>query len=198
MNTNGRDGPDEGEEIHTELTADTMAELLRLEGQKIVDISLYGDSIAYEDEEEEVDESERIFFDADIYLADQSLLSLYGASAYTDTEEPPLTGLDAIADALSEIEVDEDILREIGQDQEGGLVITLGTPRKRKLLVAVSGWSVEHWDELPEDIEEEEELLEDEEGLEELGEDWDEEEEEDDWGDDEDEEDEEEEGYGRY
>lgn len=194
MNTNGRDGPDEEEEIHTELTAETMEELLRLEGQKIVGISLYDDSIAYDDEEE-VDESERIFFDAEIYLANQSLLALYGASAYADTEEPPITGLDAIADALGEIEADEDILREVGQDQEGGLVITLGTPRKRKLLIAVSGWSVEPWDELPEDVEEEE-LSEDEEDLEEVGEEW-EEEEEDEWGDDGDEEDEEE-GYGRY
>lgn len=192
MNTNGRDGPDEEEEIHTELTAETMEELLRLEGQKVVGISLYDDSIAYEDEEEEVDESERIFFDAEIYLANQNLLALYGASAYTDTEAPPVTGLDAIADALSEIEADEDILREVGQDQEGGLVITLGTPRKRKLLIAVSGWSVEPWDELPEDMEED---VEDEEDLEEVGEDW---EEEDEWGDDGDEEDEEEEGYGRY
>lgn len=196
MNPNGRDQQqeEEGEEIQTELTAEAMEQLQHLKGQKVVGISLYGDSIAYDDEEEMEEESERIFFDADLYLADQSLLALYGASAYTSAGDPPITGLDAISDALSEITEEEETLSEVGQDAEGGLVLAFGSRQRNGLLVAVSGWSVDHWEELPADLTEE--LVdEDDEEVDEFEDDWEEEDEEDydeedeDWEDDEDEDD---------
>ncbi len=198
MNPNGHDQPqEEGEEIQTELTTEAMEQLQQLKGQKVVGISLYGDSIAY-DEEEMEEESERVFFDADLYLADQSLLALYGASAYTSPDDPPLIGLDAISDALSEITEEEETLSGVGQDAEGGLVLAFGSRQHNRLLVAVSGWSVDHWEELPADLTEE--LVDEDEEVDEFEDDWEEEdeedydEEEDDWEDDEDEE----EDYGRY
>jgi hypothetical protein len=200
MNPNGHDQEqEEGEEIQTELTAEAMERLQHLKGQKVVGISLYRDSIAYDEDEEMEEESERIFFDAELYLADQSLLALYGASVYTGAEAPPITGLDAISDALSEITEEEETLSEVGQDEEGGLVLAFGSRQHNRLLVAVSGWSVEHWEELPEGLTEE--LVdEDDEEVDEFEDDWEEEdeedydEEEDDWEDDEDEDDD----YGRY
>ncbi|MCC7352715.1 MAG: hypothetical protein IT330_03080 [Anaerolineae bacterium] len=196
MNPNGRDHQEEGEEIQTELTSEAMERLQLLRGQKVVGISLYGDSIAYDEEEEMEEETERIFFDAELYLADQSLLALYGASAYADADAPPITGLDAISDALSEITEEDEMLSEVGQDEEGGLVLAFGSRHHNKLLVAVSGWTVDHWEELPADLTEE---VGDEEEVDELEEDWEDEEEEDydeedDWEDDEEEEDD----YGRY
>jgi hypothetical protein len=199
MNPNGRDQQEEeGEEIQTELTAEAMEQLQHLRGQKVVGISLYGDSVAYDDEEEVEEESERIFFDAELYLADQSLLALYGASAYAGTEDPPITGLDAISDALSEITEEEEALSDVGQDVEGGLVLAFGTHQQSKLLVAVSGWTVDHWEELPADLTEE--VADEDEEVDEAEDDWEDEEEEDldeeeDWEEDEEEEDDD---YERY
>ena len=142
-------GVDKSMEVRTELTEEALAELRGLEGKAVVGVSLYEDSVAYEEEEEPVDEAERIFFDAELYLVDQTLLCIYGASIYLASDEVPLKGLDAVSETLAELAEEEDILRQAKRDRAEGLVLDFGSSVKRRVLIAVSGWALDRWEELP-------------------------------------------------
>lgn len=134
-------------------TEEALAELRLLEGKTVVGVSLYEDSTLDEDEEP-VEDEKRIGFDADIYLIDQTLLSLYGASAYPVSDESPLKGVDAISEALGELAEKEDTLRQVRCDQSGQLTLGFGPKVKNRFLLVVKEWSLGRWEELPEDEEE--------------------------------------------
>jgi len=136
-----------------DLTEEALAELRKLEGKTVVGVSLYEDSTLDEDEEPVAVEA-RIDFDADLYLIDQTLLSLYGATAYPATDDSPLKGADAISEALGELAEKEDTLRQVRRDESGRLALDFGPKIKRHFLLVVKEWSLDRWDELPEDEEE--------------------------------------------
>ena len=117
---------------------------------------LVTESLVYADEEYiETPDEERFYFDCELYFADHQLLELYGASLYEDVDSDPVTGMERIEDRLTELFEDGGTLTEVARDDEDGLVLILASSDD-SVLVAVSGWYLDRWEELP-DLEEEDE-----------------------------------------
>lgn len=155
---NGLDSDESAEmvDLHTEVTDEELAMLEGLTGQELTSMVLVTESLVYADEEYvETPEEDRFFFDCDLYFADHHLLELYGASLYEDVDSDPVTGMERIEDMLTELFEEGGTLTEVARDDEDGLVLVLSS-HDDSLLVAVSGWYLDSWEELP-DIEDEDE-----------------------------------------
>ena len=135
--------------IQTVVTEKDMQSLRALEGKLLTTLTLWEDSLAYGDEDEVVPETERIFFDCDLYLADRQLLEVYGASAYFDPDGEPLQGMEVITEALGELAEGGNVVAEVGSDAEDGLVLVFTADDEATMIMAVSGWVLSTWDELP-------------------------------------------------
>ncbi len=151
----GNDATDQPE-ILTSLTPQAFAELRKLENKLLASLTFWEDSLAYGDEVEVTPEDERIFFDCDLYFADHHLLEVYGASIYDDPDNDPLQGLDTIAQALGDLAEDGSQLFEVAADAEDGLVLIFGSNEASRageisLIMAVSGWALGAWQELPDE-----------------------------------------------
>lgn len=144
-------------DLHTEVTEQELKVLQALEGKQLASLTLWAESLAYAEEtEDETPEEDRYFFDCDLYFANHQLLELYGASLYVDPDQDPIQGMDLITEMLADITEDGGTLSEVARDEEDGLVLVLAS-NDSSLVVAVSGWVLDTWDELPEFEEEEEE-----------------------------------------
>jgi hypothetical protein len=89
--------------------------------------------------------------DLDLYLDDNTLLELYGASLFPAASQEPLVGLAALEAALVDLADSESELSEVAQTEDGALALVFGVDEQPKLIIAVGAWSVSEWDELPED-----------------------------------------------
>ena len=148
-NGNGAEEDSDEGGIQTVLTESVLENLRALQGKMLTSLTLWEDSLAYGDEEEAVPEAERVFFDCDLYFADRQLLEVYGASAYFDPDGGPLEGIEAITDALGELAEGGNVVAEVGSDAEDGLVLVFAVEDEATLIMAVSGWVLSTWDELP-------------------------------------------------
>ena len=148
-NGNGADAATGDGGIQTVVTEKDMQSLRALEGKLLTTLTLWEDSLAYGDEDEAVPEAERIFFDCDLYLADRQLLEVYGASAYFDPDGEPLQGMEVITEALGELAEGGNVVAEVGSDAEDGLVLVFAADDEATMIMAVSGWVLSTWDELP-------------------------------------------------
>lgn len=148
---NGNDTGVDNEEsgIQTLVTEGALQSLRALEGKMLTSLTLWEDSLAYGDEEEAVPEGERVFFDCDLYFADRQLLEVYGASAYFDAEGEPIEGIEAITEALGELAEGGNLVAEVATDAEDGLVLVFAADDEATMIMAVSGWVLSTWDELP-------------------------------------------------
>lgn len=152
----GDDESSEMMELRTEVTEEELKVLEGLEGKQLASLTLWSDSLAYADEnEDQTPDEERYFFDCDLYFANHQLLELYGASLYLDPEDDPVQGMDLITNMLAAITEDGGTLAEVARDDDDGLVLVFDAT-DAALVVAVSGWVLDTWDELP-DFEEDEE-----------------------------------------
>jgi len=93
----------------------------------------------------------RVYIDCELYLANQTLLELYGVAVAHDDAEEPLVGLAVINEALEQLADDGAFLLEVASDQDDGLVLTIGNQAGQNILLAVTAWLESTWDTLPEE-----------------------------------------------
>lgn len=137
--------------LHTELTDEAYEELAVSEGAVVIGLSFWESSVADELEEEPPAPERRAVIDLDLYLDDNTLFELFGASLFAAEQSEPLVGVAAIEKALVDLADSESELSEVAQTEDGALALVFGTGEELKLIITVSAWSVSEWDELPED-----------------------------------------------
>lgn len=146
MNTNHN-----GVTLYTVVDDEMYDELSELTGQKIVYVSFWEDSLADALTEAEPDPTGRAEFDLDVYLEDGVYFELYGASFFLDVNSEPLQGLEKVSQQVDELGKQGVWLKEIAVDESDELILVLGDQTKHQLYVAIGGWLLEEWDELPEE-----------------------------------------------
>ncbi len=137
--------------LQMELTEEAYQELAASEGAAVVGLTYWSASLADELEEEEPTPEERQVIDLDIYLDDNTLLELYGASLFRTVSAEPLTGLSALETALIDLADAEAILGEVAETDGGDLALVFVVGDEPRLIIVVGAWTVSEWDELPED-----------------------------------------------
>lgn len=158
MNDNGMEEELEGfeesldDELYNELDDDRRAELNEMLGLTVLGIELWEESLGDEEDAEPVKPADRVFFDCDLYLADNQALELYVAAAYPDPEKDPVTGMDAIFDIVGRLADDKLELVDYGEaDEEGGLALAFGKGDTVELVIVASAWMISEWDPEEED-----------------------------------------------
>lgn len=139
------------DELQTELTDESYAELAQLEGATVLAMAFWESSLVDELEEQAPSAEERTVVDLDIYLDDYALLELYGASLYTTDQGEPVMGVAAIEDALMDLADSESVLSEVAQTDDGSLALIFAADEQIQLIITVSAWVISEWEELPED-----------------------------------------------
>ncbi len=135
--------------LHLQLDDEQYAALVEtVAGEKVVGLALWEESIADESTERPAPEN-RVLFDLDLYLENNLLLTLYGASVFPDPESEPLRGWQRAGKIMQSL-VNEGIwLDDIAATEESNLVLVLCRGRAPQLYLIVSGWSAEKWELLP-------------------------------------------------
>lgn len=154
MPTVNGDGNAEGEqpqEFHQKVTDELYNDLVEgIEGEKVVGLALWEESLA-DEEDGSVPPEERTIFDLDLYLENQLYLELYATCVFQDPESDPLHGLDQLGKIFSRL-VDTGIwLDEIAVTEDDELVLILSRNRQPQLYLNVGGWALEAWETLPEE-----------------------------------------------
>ena len=137
--------------LHTELTDEAYEELVVSEGAVVVGLSFWESSVADELEEEPPTPEQRSVIDLDLYLDDNTLFELFGASIFPAEKNTPLVGVEAIEKALVDMADSESELSEVAQTEDGALALIFAAGDDLKLIITVGAWSISEWDELPED-----------------------------------------------
>jgi hypothetical protein len=149
---NNHDQHDEGQEgFHQFVTDELYNELLEtVEGQKVVGLALWEESLA-DAEDEEVDPDARELFDFDLYLENQLYLEIYASYIFKDPNSDALRGLDQIGKMFSEL-IEEGLwLDEIAVTEDNELVLILSRSHQPLLYLNVGGWAIEEWETLPDE-----------------------------------------------
>ncbi len=135
--------------LHLQLDDEQYAALVEtVAGEKVVGLALWEESIA-DDSTERPAPEKRILFDLDLYLENNLLLTLYGASVFPDPESEPLRGWQRAGKIMQSL-VNEGIwLDDIAATEESNLVLVLCRGHTPQLYLIVSGWSAEKWELLP-------------------------------------------------
>ena len=153
MGNNGLQG--EPADFNTFLTDELWEDLVTLEGTPVETITIWETSIVDEDLEEEagaaVTEANRVFVDLDLYLANRTLLELYGAALLPDEQSDPIVGLETISETLSALVENGVYIQEVSSDEEDRLVLVLADEHDRTCLLFITGWSESTWETLPDE-----------------------------------------------
>jgi hypothetical protein len=137
--------------LYTELTDEAYEELAVSEGAVVIGLAFWDSSLADEIADESPASDQRVVIDLDLYLDDNTLLELYGASLFAADSQEPLVGVKAIEDALVDLADSESELSEVAQTEDGALALVFAAAEQPKLIIAVGAWAVSEWDELPEE-----------------------------------------------
>jgi hypothetical protein len=151
---NGIDNGDDElfeEVLQTELTEEAYEELAASEGAAIAGLTYWTASLADELEDETPTAEDRQVIDLDIYLDDNTLLELFGASLFRSEAAEPITGMEALEAALIDLAESEAILDQVAETDGGDLALVFSVDDQPRLILVVGAWSVDDWDELPED-----------------------------------------------
>jgi hypothetical protein len=153
MGNNGLQG--EPADFNAFLTDELWEDLVTLEGTPVETITIWETSIVDEDLEEEagaaVTEENRVFVDLDLYLANRTLLELYGAALLPDEQSDPIVGMEAISETLSDLVENGMYIQEVSSDEEDRLVLVLADEHDHTCLLFVTGWSESTWENLPDE-----------------------------------------------
>jgi len=153
MGNNGLQG--EPADFNAFLTDELWEDLVTLEGTPVETITIWETSIVDEDLEEEagaaVTEANRVFVDLDLYLANRTLLELYGAALLPDEQSDPIVGLETISETLSALVENGVYIQEVSSDEEDRLVLVLADEHDRTCLLFITGWSESTWETLPDE-----------------------------------------------
>jgi len=88
-------------------------------------------------------------FDIDLYLAGGVYFELYGVAVYDDPDADPWQDAEALESRVRRLLTNGCTLGEVAVDEEDALVLVLNQGKKPALYLAVGGWVLEEWDELP-------------------------------------------------
>lgn len=133
------------------VTEDLYNQLVEtIEGEKVVGLALWEESIA-DEEDASVRPAQRDVFDFDLYLENNLYLELYAVYVFQDLDSDPLRGLDPVGKIFSTLIEDGVWLDEIAVSDDDDLVLILSRNHEPQLYLNVGGWSLEEWDTLPEE-----------------------------------------------
>ncbi len=135
------------EELHLEPDDVEWRKLASLEGQPVVTVAMWEESLLYA--EADVPGAEQDFVDFDLYLANHTLLELYGVSLYEDLDSPPMKGAKHIEEKLRLLASRSGVLTEVSLDGAGLPVLVLTGQGMAPLWAAPTGWIISHWERLP-------------------------------------------------
>ena len=141
----------DNEQIQFKLTDELWEDMASLEGVPIASLVIWDSSLVDVSLDDPVTDENRVYVDFELYLANQTLLELYGAAILPDESSDPLMGLDAIGEALNRLAEKGAIVREIAADQDEKLVLSLASAEGDSLLTSVTAWLETTWDVLPEE-----------------------------------------------
>ena len=140
--------PKQGEQLFTTVDDDTYAELEQLAGEQVVHAEVWEDSLGDALEERGGPPTEPAF-DLDLYLEGGVYFELYGVACYSDLDGTPLAERDALERRLLSLVKQGVTLGEVAVDEDDALVLVLARGDLPLLYLAVGGWLLEEWDELP-------------------------------------------------
>ena len=148
----GKGQPGKGQEdvpLYTNVDDDLYDELTQLEGQKVVHVEVWEDSLSTALEGAEVAPQEQASFDIDLYLADGAYFELYSATCFDSPDGDPWQGLETAGARLTAAARQGAALQEIAVDEEDQLVLVLTYGGGKQIYLPVAAWLLEEWDELP-------------------------------------------------
>ncbi len=138
-------------DFHQIVTDELYTELVEsIEGQKVVGLAVWEESLA-DEEGEEIPPATRQIFDLDLYLENQLYLELYATYIFDDPESDALRGLDRIGTICTKLIETGIWLEEIAVTEENELVLILSRNHRPHLYLNVGGWSMEEWETLPDE-----------------------------------------------
>lgn len=135
----------------TTVSDEIFEDLSTLTGEKILSFTLWDESLTEALTGEEVDPDEQAVADIDLYLEGGVYFELYGSVCYPNPSQPPLSGLATIQQQLSTLVNGGLWLDEFAVDEDEQLVLVLKHNRQPAMYVVVGGWTMDEWDELPEE-----------------------------------------------
>lgn len=136
-------------DFYTTVDDEMYDDLAELAGQRIVHVELWEESISEMLEGQDAAATSTNAADLDLYLEGGIYFELYGVLAYRDPEQDPLPDRETVERQLTALVKQGLWLDEVAVDEENALVLVLSRARKPQLYLAISGWSVDEWDELP-------------------------------------------------
>lgn len=138
-------------DLQFKLTDEIWEDMVMLEGAPVTAIVVWDRSLVDENLEQPVSDATRLFVDIDVYLANQTKLELYGATVAVNEESDPIVGLDDIGETLALHTQNGAAIDEIAAGEDDMLVLVLTNGQKKSLLIAVSAWLEDMWEELPDE-----------------------------------------------
>ena len=151
MQSNGMEaeGDDVGFEMNSRLTDELYTELeAGVLGEKVVGLALWEESLA-DDEQNPPAADERLVFDLDLYLENNTYFELYGILLFSDLDGEPLQGLDRIGTIVAELTGKGVWLDDIAATEEDEMVLILSQNHEPKLYLSAGGWTLNEWESLP-------------------------------------------------
>ena len=137
------------EQLITSVSDEVYGELSELEGQRIVHVRVWEESLADALEDGEVDPAAQEAFDLDLYLEDGVYFELYGVTCFGNLDAEPEVGIDRVSHTLLAL-VDRGVyLTEIAVDSADSLILVLAAGDRDRLYLLVGGWLLAEWDQLP-------------------------------------------------
>jgi hypothetical protein len=124
-------------------------ELVELVGQEIVHIGVWEDSMVDALESLNASATPTPSFDIDLYLEGGVYFELYGVSVYPDPSADAWSERAEVERKLSALAHSHATLGEVAVDEGDALVLVLFEADNPAAYLAIGGWLLEAWDELP-------------------------------------------------
>lgn len=158
---NGRKSSKNLAELYTRVTNDLFDELTELEGQRVTRVVFWEESLIEELAEQlkaspqdfdiaaQKAATTRTAFDIDLYVEGELYFELYATFCYPTLDSDPLCGYNSTQAHVSRLVDTGLLLDEIAVDEDEQLVLVLaeGNESTPALYLAVSGWSIDAWQE---------------------------------------------------
>lgn len=134
--------------LNTAVDDELYDELVQLAGERIVHVAVWEDSmvdaIAGQNEP-----AETTTCDMDLYLEGGVYFELYGVAGYPTLESEPVSDRAALEKELLRLVHEGVTVGDVAVDEEDALVLVLAKGGEPVLYLAVGGFVLEEWDELP-------------------------------------------------
>ena len=124
-------------------------QLSELVGQQVVHIAVWEDSMVDALSAPADDAPQAASFDMDLYLEGGVYFELYGVSVYPDPAADPWADRAEVEQRMAQLAHKGATLGEVAVDEADALVLVLFDADKPAAYLAIGGWLLEAWDELP-------------------------------------------------